>query len=113
MPEELLKSYWKMPPKKRVTARMHTGAHFAMDRTIDWIRETPSQLKIKKVDTEIVNEDPKLNMVTRVNLDRLTETEPQSCELGQQRKENYNKLKRMLQEKDNIEDHKQTSPIVE
>jgi hypothetical protein len=113
MPEELLKNYWTMPPKKRVTARMHTGPRATTEGGVNLTREMPSQLKIKKLDADIINDDPKLNMATRVDVVRLLETEPQGCELDRQRKDNYNKLKRMLQEQDGVKDPKLTGPIIE
>jgi hypothetical protein len=111
MPEELLKNFWTMPPKKRMTARMHTGPRYTTDRGVNWTLQTP--LKIKKIDAEDINNDPKLNMTTRVDLERFTESESQSCELDHQRKENYNTLKRMLQGQDTTDEDKTADQIVE
>jgi hypothetical protein len=92
LPEELLKNYWSVPPKKRATARMHTGP---LATTPD--KGLASQIKIKKLDADVINNDPKLNMTAQVELVRLNHMDALSDDLDKQRRENYNMLKRATQ----------------
>jgi hypothetical protein len=89
-PGELLNNYWKMPLKKRPTARMHTGTNHQLP-------STSGQLTIRAEDADRINNDPKLNMTPQVALERLDDETPGCDEIDNLRKESYMKLKRAVQ----------------